>query len=389
MDKSLLLAYLDARRRPVSDDPKAGERHRALFAQAPGLYLDLLADRAAHISQRREVLRNLTSQPMTVRAGREAILERLAAQPVDEALSLLDALRWTHRNGRFARSLGLSFLLGHERFAELAATRRTRLVKLLRHLLDERTWSSVVRCVRTGAVNAQARPKRPRLLPAAILEQLRIRVTRDARKVADPEAFLRRAVLRYAGDPAAAREALRVLAGDDFAPADPWLATRMTARRDLERGASLPRDTLFGLRGTFHPRVPAARVRYLSTAAAAQGPSLRGGPLTAVFRRSLAGGDCDLYRRLRKLSTGGYGDCGRWLATAGPGAAHFSGDPALRRGEDLSRRTLGAGIVVLAIERKTNLGELLARLSLANAPADLPGEVIRRVQRLLVGSFRS
>jgi hypothetical protein len=84
MDKNLVLAYLDGRRLPIGEVSKAAELHRALFAQAPEFYLDMLVDRSAHVSQRREVLANLTRHPHAVRADRKAILARLRAQPVEE-----------------------------------------------------------------------------------------------------------------------------------------------------------------------------------------------------------------------------------------------------------------------------------------------------------------
>jgi hypothetical protein len=194
MDRTLLLNYLDNRRRPIKDDPKAAERHRAICTQEPELYLDLLADRSADIFQRREVLRNLMEHAATDRFSRAAILERLAPQPLGEALASLEVLRLGRCNGRAARSLGLSFLLGHERFAELVATKRTRLFKLPKHLLGERTWSSVVRVLRTGAVNSARRSKKPRLLAAALLERLRSRFSAEPKTVADAEAFLHRTV---------------------------------------------------------------------------------------------------------------------------------------------------------------------------------------------------
>lgn len=283
MDKSLLLAYLDGRRRPFTADPTAGSWHRAIWAEEPELYLELLADPAADVSQRREVLANLLAEPVPQRIAREDILQQLRAQPVEEALQVLEAVRQSRRNGGRARVLGLSFLLGHEQLAKLAATHRTRLVRLLRHLLGERTWSSVVRCLRTGAVSDRA-AESPGLLARWLGHK-------PSRQAADPEAFLNQTVLRFARDPATAREALRVLAGDDTVqPTDPLLARRLEARRDLSKGAGLPRATLFGLRGTFHPRFPAGQVRALSAAASAAVAVHQDGPLTGLFKRSLAPG---------------------------------------------------------------------------------------------------
>jgi hypothetical protein len=254
------------------------------------------------------VLINLLSQPVAARPPRTAILERLRAQSAEEALLVIEAVRLAGCNGRSARGLGLSFLLGHERLAGLAATRRTRLVRLLAHLLGERTWSSGVRCLRTGAATGPAAPRPRGLLPPDLVVRLFAR--KPPTRAADPEAFLRRAVLRYAPDPAAARAALRVLAGDVFETGEVALARRLAERRDLEQGAGLPRATLFGLRGTFHPRVPAGRVRCPSSSVAAQAVVPRDGPLTALFKSALAAGAnlpagrrCRIgWRRLRRRS---------------------------------------------------------------------------------------
>jgi hypothetical protein len=288
MDKSVLLAYLDGRRRPIGADPRAGAWHRTLLAAAPELYLDLLADTAADVSHRRAVLANVLGQRGASRFDRTAILERLHAQPVEEALQVLDAVRLGRCNGRRARAIGLEFLLRHERLAELAATRRTRLVRMLKHLLGERTWSSVVRCLRHGAVIDRDVPRRAGLFPTDLLARLLGR--KRSETFVDPEVFLRRTVLRFATEPAAAREALRVLAGAEAGSGDPILARRQAARRDLEQGQGLPRATLFGLRGTFHPRVPAARVRFLAAAVPAQAAAHRDGSLTSLFKRALAPG---------------------------------------------------------------------------------------------------
>jgi hypothetical protein len=488
MDKSLLLAYLDGRRRPIGADPEAVELHRSILDQAPEFYLDLLADTSADVTHRREVLANLLSRPAGARAGRAAILVRLRSQPVEEALQVLEAVRRVPVS--WARDLVLAFLLGHERLAELAATRRKRLVGLLKHLLGERTWSSVARCLLTGAVSAPAVPKRRGLLPPDLLARL-LGAKRPAdRKAADPEAFLRRTVLRYAKDPAAAREALRVLAGDVFEPSDPSLARRLAARRDLEQGMGLPRTTLFGLRGTFHPEVPAGRVRFLSAAAASEDVAPRDGALTALFKQALttpaepvtpeavseglaavgaalpaidaslavvldlsasaaSSGERayhpaalglavtallrDRVREVRLHQVGGSGPLNGSavarpegetdLATAVLAAARsrpeailictdgyenvrqgdtatvvaglrqlgldfpiFQVVPLFAAGEDLTRRALGGTIPVLTIRHEQEIGELLARVSLAHAPEILDHDDVERLRRLLAGS---
>jgi hypothetical protein len=488
MEKGLLLAYLEGRHRPIGDDPRGGELHRTILAEAPELYLDLLADTAADVSQRREVLANLLGQPVAARISRAAIPERLRTQPVEEALQVLEAVRRGRCNGRWARSLGLAFLLGHERLAELAATRRTRLVRLLKHLLGERTWTSVVRYLRTGALSDPAAPKQFSLIPIALVARMLGRKEPENQKTAQAESFVRRTVLRHAKDPMAAREALRVLAGDVFEAVDPTLANRLAARRHLEQGAGLPRATLFGLRGTFHPNVPAGRVRCLSAAVAAEDVVPRDGPLTTQFKQALkpmaepptrevvserlaeaatvfpaidatlgvvldlsgsaasSGERADhpaalglaltalLRDRVREVRLHQVGGSGRLnglmfarpegatdLATAVLAAARErpevilvftdgyenvrQGDTAvvvegLRRlelglpvlqvvplfaaGEDLTRRRLGEGIPVLTVRSEQEIGELLARVLLAHAPATLGHDDIRRLHHLLI-----
>jgi hypothetical protein len=486
MDKILLMAYLDGRRRPIGDDPRAVEIHRALHTGVPGLYLDLLADPSAHISQRREVLANLLGQPVEARPAGAAILERLRAQPVEEALQVVEAVRQAGCNGRWARGLGLSFLLGHERLAKLVAIRRTRVVRLLKHLLGERTWSSVVRCLLTGAVTGPAATRRRGLLPPDLLA--RLFADKPPAKAADPEAFLRRTVLRYAQDPTAARAALRVLAGEVFETSDADLARRLAARRDLEKGAGLPRATLFGLRGTFHPRVPAGRVRCLSAAVAARALVPRDGPLTALLKQALdpgaeppsresvservatvaavlpaidatlavvldlsssaaASGERayhpaslglaltallrDRVRTVRLHQVGGSEQLNGSAVARPEGATDLAtavlaaarehpeailictdgyenvrqGDtaavvaglrqlglcplivqvvPLFAAGEDLARRILGDAIPILAIHHEQEISELLARVLLAHAPANLGDDEIHRLHRLLI-----
>ena len=65
------------------------------------------------------------------------------------------------------------------------------------------------------------------------------------------------------------------------------LRQSVAARRSLEAGEGMPRDTLFGIRGTYHRQVPNKVVRQLSAA-----PPRRGridGPLTAAFKEALTG----------------------------------------------------------------------------------------------------
>jgi hypothetical protein len=86
---------------------------------------------------------------------------------------------------------------------------------------------------------------------------------------------------------AAAREAVAFLAGVAVDPDAAILRKRLAARKALDAGAGLPRETLFGLRGTFHPATPPSRVRYLSPAAVAAARA--DGPLTEWYKKVWAG----------------------------------------------------------------------------------------------------
>jgi hypothetical protein len=58
--------------------------------------------------------------------------------------------------------------------------------------------------------------------------------------------------------------------------------------------------------------------------------------------------------------------------------------PLFAAGEVLARRTLGETISILAIRHEQEIGELLARVLLAHAPADLGDDEIHRLHRLLI-----
>jgi hypothetical protein len=256
VNKDLLLQYLECRRKPPTRTPEAVPLHRALCAAAPAFYLRLLADPVAEIGHKREALANLVCQAPPTAAGRRQILTALRALPAAEAVRVLDVLCARRVNRRRARELGLAFLLGHEQLCELAATRRQRLVRLLKHFLGERTWSSVRRALASATPEAQA--------------------------------FLRAAVLRHAADEDAARQALCFLAGVSCGFTEPHLVKSAAARQALEQGEGLPRETLLGLRGIFHRQAPVSKVRSLS--ATAPRAERQDGPLTALCKEALRDG---------------------------------------------------------------------------------------------------
>ncbi|HEX5273362.1 MAG TPA: hypothetical protein VFW33_22855, partial [Gemmataceae bacterium] len=150
-----------------------------------------------------------------------------------------------------------SVVLAHPDLAALAATRRQRVVRLLKHLLGEKTWSAVRRALRPGS-NGRGEELLQRTFWGNV----------PPRQIA------------------AARDALALLAGVAVEPGEALLRKRLAARADLGAGEGLPRETLFGLRGTFHPDTPASRVRYLAPAAAVARPD---GPVTAWFKTVWSG----------------------------------------------------------------------------------------------------
>ncbi len=261
MNRNLLVQYLNTRRVSMSKQEDAVQLHSALCEAAPDFYLHLLADPVAEISHKRTVLANLVCMPAARHIDRQRILELLHTLPAAEVLSIIEELYLDRVNRRRARALGLAFLLGHAHFPELAATRRQRLVRLLKHFLGERTWSSVGRFL--------------------------------ANPTPEGEKFLSRVLLHYAERVdvqrvAAAREALCFLASVPFTPSNSYLARSLAARQNLEQGETLPRETLFGLRGTFHKDIPASKVRYLS--AVASESARKDGPLSTLYKQMLFDG---------------------------------------------------------------------------------------------------
>jgi hypothetical protein len=82
---------------------------------------------------------------------------------------------------------------------------------------------------------------------------------------------------------ATVRDVLAFLTGTAAQPGPAILRQRLEARTKLDAGIGMPRETQFGLRGTFHPSTPASQVRYLAPAAAAQARS--DGPLTEWYKK--------------------------------------------------------------------------------------------------------
>jgi hypothetical protein len=255
MKKHLLIEYLDCRRLPLAQHEGAVSLHDALYEAAPQFYLHLLADPTTHISHKREMFIRMLTPSAASTIERQQILDILRMIPALEALQILTVVRDLRINRSRARELALSFLIGHEQFPGLAAIKRQRVGHLLKHVLGERTWSAIKRAL--------------------------------ASTTPEGEAFLQREVLRYAsnGDTTRAREVLCFLTGVPFSPQHLDLVKSLSARQNLERGEGLPGETLLGLRGIFHRKVPLRRVRQLS---APVPTTVRAdGPVAALYKEAL------------------------------------------------------------------------------------------------------
>jgi hypothetical protein len=256
MTRDLLLRYLDLRQTPLSRIPDGPALHAGLLVAAPHLYRRLPADLSADVSHRREALHRLLDVPTADGLVAE-LTDRLRAVPGLEALRVLEVLVERATNRHRARKLGLSVVLGHADLPDLAAARRQRVVRLLKHLVGEKTWSAVRRALKPGA-NGNSERLLQRTFGGCVPP----------------------------GQVATAREALAFLAGSTSEPGAAVLRKRLAARADLDAAAGLPRETLFGLRGTFHPDTPPSRVRYLSPAAAV---ARADAPLTEWYKTVWAG----------------------------------------------------------------------------------------------------
>jgi len=276
MKTALIRTFLETRRQPLAASTETTKPLDELCRQAPEFCVQVLADATTHGTQKAQLLAGLVCSDV----DRHQIAQALRQLSNAELLQVLEGLRQRRINGRRARELGLRVLLGHERFAELAAAHRLRLVRLFKHLLGERTWSSVRRFL----------------------------------EIASPEGdrFLHANVLRFAADTDKARDVLCFLAGLGFDAPEParkpWLVVpwlkkpersaftirdenlrqSAAARRSLEAGEGMPRETLFGIRGTYHKQAPNKLVRRLAAPRPRSGRV--DGSLTAAIKEVLTGG---------------------------------------------------------------------------------------------------
>jgi hypothetical protein len=257
MSRDLVLRYLDVRRSPLDRLGDGAALHAGLLASAPSFLAGVACDGAADLSHRREALARLLGEPSSSALLAE-LRSRLGALPGAEALAVLEVIVRRRVNCHRAVRLGLFVLLNHAGLVELAATRRHRTARLLRHLLGEKVWSSVRTALRPGG-NGHGAAVLDRFVWAHVAAE-----NRDA-----------------------VREALAVLAGTPVEPGAELLRKRLAARANLDDGQGLPRETLFGLRGTFHQTQPASKVRFLAPPREARAAD---GALTAALKEAWTNG---------------------------------------------------------------------------------------------------
>lgn len=257
--------------------------HERLCMGSPELALRLLGDEHADVSHRALTLVNLVRRP---EIACERLLERLRGQPAEDGLQVVEGLRQARINGRRSRRVGLSYLLGHEELAELVATHRQRVIRLLKHFLGERGWSAVRRALREPA------PAQNSFLKTAVLRYTRqtdvaLEALRFLAETRSPPPALppRKPWLNV---PWLTRAKAETGAGVEFLPRHPLLRKSLAARLDLEQGAGLPFQTLAGLRGVYHPQASLAQVRELSAIAARV--ERAGGAVTAAYKKLLSNG---------------------------------------------------------------------------------------------------
>lgn len=290
MKTSLIRAFIENRRQALTASGGTAQRLDELCHAASEFCVKALADTRTHVSQKAQLLAGLVRSPIE----RNQIVAQLHTLTDAELLHVLDGLRLRRLNGRRVRELGLASLVGHARFAELAANHRLRLVRIFKHLLGERTWSSVRRFLEIASP--------------------------------DGERFLQANVLRFAADADRAREALCFLAGlgidrpeparkpwlmvpwlqkaaqPQFSFADESLRQSVTARRDLTAGRGMSRETLSGIRGTYHRQVSVKVVRELAAPAARR--ACVDGPLTAALKEAFTSNEVRSLDALAAHATG-------------------------------------------------------------------------------------
>jgi len=277
MNTVLIRTFVENRRQPLNRLDSTASQLDELCQLAPEFCVLVIGDERTHVTQRSQLLAGLVRSSIK----REKIVTQLLKVADGDLLRMLDGLRRRRLNGRRVRELGLASLVPRPHFAQVAAHHRTRVVRIFKHLLGERTWSSIRRFLTVATP--------------------------------DGDRFVHAKVLRFAADTAKAREVLCFLAGLGFdqrpSTRRPWLIVpwfnkpeRLTisfdneglrqsvaARRALYGGEGMPRETLSGIRGTYHPDASAKVLR--SVAAPAKPRHLVDGPLTQALKRAMAEND--------------------------------------------------------------------------------------------------
>lgn len=306
MRKQVLEQYLNSRRRPVTEIGHAEQMHSEFENASLEAYVAVVGDSQAHLSHRTAAFIKLLSKH---EIESQVVVENLANSSIGDLVTLLESLRLYRKSGRRARSIGLRALLGHSGLAEYAASSRNRAARLLKHLLGERTWSSIVRAL--GEV----------------------RFSQNSESVRRSNRFLRRTVLKFTNGNFAAIETLQFVAGVGLPkptktlakkperwlivpwldksnsnpigqghiiePKDESLAKSSAARRNLEAGEGMPLQTLSGIRGTFFPNDGHRQVRQLAQKKA---DCVEVGTMTRVLKRVLENEALSV-EELRQVST--------------------------------------------------------------------------------------
>ncbi|KOR33043.1 hypothetical protein TI05_03545 [Achromatium sp. WMS3] len=231
MNAELLRKYLKMHRKPITKYQDATVVHKELCQSQPEFYMELLKNNLTHLSHKQEIFLNIISLNCNSLAGPQTakIVTFLQALPIEQSLQLIDILPKLKVNCSRIRNLGMNYLLGHESFATLAATKSLRIQRLLKHFLGERTWSACKRFLKNPGTHGKK--------------------------------FLHHKLWRYANNIETTHEALCFLAKVPYKTQEPLLTKSLAARKSLEQGKGLPLDTLFGLRGTLHPSTLASKVR--------------------------------------------------------------------------------------------------------------------------------
>jgi hypothetical protein len=223
--------------------------HQALLTLDRGLYAALVAAPAVTDRTRQLGVRRLLAhpwQPATAtlfdQAEERAVLELAVRQlPVPRRLKLFGLLQTDRVNNARARKLILRSILGHPQLERWCVRYRVKLRAALTHAWGQRT-TGMVRGVLATPASGRTVQQRQRL--AAVVD-------------------------RYAPgrDPAVVHECVGFILGVDAPWTRPLLAAYQAAKGDLDAGASLPYETLEGIRSTYHrDRRTSAQVLALTAA---------------------------------------------------------------------------------------------------------------------------